>query len=106
MDLHSNKQYAWEQLVDLSIEFLIEYMHNNILPKLVVDFVEQSKEELSQERYMTELKKLKPFRHKVIIQTIYQWMKILEFWYVMRKKDIIRTVIRSLVWLISMVFFK
>ena len=45
------KQYAREHLADLSIEFLFEYVNNSILPQLVVDVVEQSKEELDEERY-------------------------------------------------------
>jgi len=52
------KQYAREHLAELSIEFLFEYVHSNILPQLVVDFVGQSKEELGEERYNNELKKI------------------------------------------------
>ncbi len=55
----ATKQCARKQLVELSVEFLFEYVHNNILPKVGVDVVGNSKEELRKERYRTEIKNTK-----------------------------------------------
>jgi len=79
------KQYARENLLESSIDFLFDYVHHTTLPQFVPDTVGRSKDEMGEDQYKLELKKnLKHFRlSKVTMQTIYRWMKALRFRYKM-----------------------
>jgi hypothetical protein len=82
------KQYARENLLESSIDFLFDYVHHTTLPQFVPDTVGRSKDEMGEDQYKLELKKnLKHFRlSKVTMQTIYRWMKALRFRYKMWRK--------------------
>ena len=73
---------------ELSIEFLLEYIHETILPKLVSEIVEEDAKQMLKAIYDNELKKLLKQYGLTCISpsTVYQWMIHLGFKYEPRKK--------------------
>ena len=51
-------QYAKEHLSQLSIEFLSEYIHETIIPKLVSDILEEYETKIPKEQYEQEMKSI------------------------------------------------
>ena len=56
------KQYCKEHLGELSVEFVLVYLHHTILPKFVKDIYGDSRDELGEEKYQEVSKQvLKPY---------------------------------------------
>ena len=80
-------QYGREQLSELTCEFLLEYIHDSILPVMVEE--QKDEEEIKECKCIEDKKKviLKQYGLTCICpQTIYNWMKLLGFKYGTRKK--------------------
>jgi hypothetical protein len=45
------KQYCKEHLSELSVEFLLDYLHKATIPTMVKDIHEKGKDEMSEEEY-------------------------------------------------------
>ncbi len=82
------KQYCKEHLGELSVEFLLEYLHQTIIPTMVKDMHGKRKEEMGEEEYAEVVRQiLKPYRLTCLsISTVTRWMQALGFKYEIRKK--------------------
>ena len=83
------KEYCRENLGDLSIEFLFQYLHKTILPQLVEAETKVRKDDMEEEEYQKELRRiLKPYRLvTVCMSTVQRWLHLLGFKYELRKKS-------------------
>ena len=81
------QQYAREHLHELSIEFMCEYLHDCILPKMVEERNGITRES-NEESYNKELKTLlREYGLTCLSQlTVYRWIKKLGFKYEQRRK--------------------
>ena len=82
------KQYCKENLGELSVEFLFEYLHNTIIPKMVHDTFEKQREGLGEEQYQEKVRLLlKPYRlTSISFSTASRWLHLLGFRYELRRK--------------------
>jgi hypothetical protein len=83
------KEYCRENLGDLSIEFLFQYLHKTTLPQLVEAETKVRKDDMEEEEYQKELRRiLKPYRLvTVCMSTVQRWLHLLGFKYELRKKS-------------------
>ena len=86
--LHKNKdicvsiqQYAHEHLNELSVELILEYIHDTVLPQMMMDTTGKMKDD--REEYEKALKHL--LNHYgltcICLSTVYKWMQQLGFCY-------------------------
>ncbi len=73
---------------ELSVEFLLEYLHQTIIPTMVKEIHGKRKEEMSEEEYTEVVRQvLKPYQFTCIsISTVSHWLQVLGFKYEVRKK--------------------
>jgi hypothetical protein len=73
------KQYCKENLAELSVEFLFDYIHHTIIPKMVSNAYKQTKDEMGEEEYEAAVSAIiKPFRLTCIsISTVSRWLHVL-----------------------------
>jgi hypothetical protein len=82
------KQYCKENLGKLSVDFLFEYLHNTIIPKMIYDTFGKQREEFGEEQYQEKVRLLlKPYRlTSISISTASCWLHLLGFRYELRQK--------------------
>jgi hypothetical protein len=83
------QQYGHENLGQLSIKFMTEYVHGVVLPSMVAKEKNLPVDEIQQEEgYQTEMCKVikKYGLTKVCPATVYKWTKCLGFKYETRRK--------------------
>jgi hypothetical protein len=86
-DISANiTEYAKENLDTLSIEMLAEYIHDKILPQLVIDVFDETEESVSampKERYNSQLRLILSQYGLTCVSpsTVYRWMTSLGFRY-------------------------
>jgi hypothetical protein len=85
------KQYCKEHLGELSVEFLLEYLHQTVVPTMVKEIHGKRRAEMSEEEYAEVVQQvLKPYRLTCIsISTVSRWLQVLGFKYEVRKKRIL-----------------
>jgi len=82
------KQYCKEHLSELSVEFLLDYLHKIVIPTMVKDIHGKGKDEMCEEEYAEVVRQvLKPYRLTCLsISTVSRWLNALGFKYEVRKK--------------------
>jgi hypothetical protein len=84
------KQYCKEHLSELSVEFLLDYLHKTIIPTMVKDMYGKGKDEMSEEEYAEVVRQvLKPYRLTSLSISVSRWLQALGFKYEVRKKGYI-----------------
>jgi hypothetical protein len=84
------QQYGKENLRELSIEMMVDYIHNTVLPNMIAEEKNITVEEVRNTEGYDEAKQ-KILRQygltKVCPSTVYKWMKLLGFTYSARRKN-------------------
>jgi hypothetical protein len=76
----------------------MDYVHNTLLPSLLKEETNQTRQEMGEESYQEKLRSfLKPYRLSTIgVTTISRWMNLLGFKYGLRKKGTMLMDMRNL----------
>ncbi len=82
------KQFCKKHMGELSVEFLLEYLHQTIIKTMVKDIHGKRKEGIGEEEYAEVVQQvLKPYRLTCLsISTVSHWLQALQFKYEVRKQ--------------------